>query len=210
MKMWKRIMLVLVVILLGGAYSYGEWSMPIYNTDVGTGLYENTGALEQDIAFEQLFTCYDEGFCGLSVKLTKLDHPVIGEYNWEIQDVETGEIVGTGMIDESTTENRLFESSSALKRGNILLHFPKQKDSAGKEYMFTIREEDAGSDETMAVYLTEMNENSSSLKVGSRIMDKAGVIKLSYQRFNYETFIVFLGIMVYLAVFIKFIYKLFR
>ena len=76
--------------------------------------------------------------------------------------------------------------------------------------MFTIREEDAGSDETMAVYLTEMNENSSSLKVGSRIMDKAGVIKLSYQRFNYETFIVFLGIMVYLAVFIKFIYKLFR
>ena len=210
MKMWKKILLVLAVILLGGVYSYGEWSRAIYNTDISTGLYENTGALENGIAFEQQFTCYDEGFCGLSVKLSKLDHPVIGEYNWEIQDVEAGKVVGNGTIDESTTENKLFESSSALKRGNIILNFPRQEGSAGKEYIFVIKESDVRADETMAVYLTEMNENSSSLKVGNQHMDKAGVIKLYYHRFNVETFIVFLGIMVYLAIFIKFIYKLFR
>ena len=53
MKMWKKIILVLAVILLGGVYSYGEWSRAIYNTDISTGLYENTGALENGIAFEQ-------------------------------------------------------------------------------------------------------------------------------------------------------------
>lgn len=201
---------MIVVILLGIIYSYGEWPRPIYDTDISSGAYESTGALEKGTSFEQQFICTNQGLCGLSVKLSKMEHLMIGEYHWEIQDAESGEVVGGGIINDATTKNKLFESSSALKRGNIELDFQRQKESAGKKYLFIINSQEVNSNETMAVYLTQKNENESFLKIGNENSDKVGVIKLRYQRFNIETFVVFLGIMVYLGVFIKFIYKLFK
>ena len=48
------------------------------------------------------------------------------------------------------------------------------------------------------------------MKLNGENLEKASVIKLYYKRFNVETFIVFLAIVVYLVAFIKFMYKLFR
>lgn len=210
MKIWKKIILVVLIILSAVAYSYGEWPRAIYDTDVSSSVYENSGELTEGTVFEQRFVCSDEGFCGLKVKLTKLDHLKIGVYSWKIQETESGTIAGSGMIDESMTENKIFESASALKRGNIELDIPDQKGSEGKEYLFTIEAKNVEPEETMAVYLTNKSGNDSFLKIGEEDSNQVGVIKLRYHRFNYETFIVFLGIMTYLAVFIKFMYRLFR
>ena len=62
----------------------------------------------------------------------------------------------------------------------------------------------------MAVYMTEKGKSESTMKLNGENLEKASVIKLNYKRFNVETFIVFLAIVVYLVVFIKFMYKLFR
>lgn len=210
MKIWKKIILVILVILSAAAYSYGEWPRAIYDTDVSSSVYENSGELTEGMVFEQRFVCSDEGFCGLKVKLTKLDHSKIGEYSWQIQEAESGAIAGSGVIDEGMTENKIFENASALKRGNIELDIPIQKESRGREYLFTIEAEDVEKEETMAVYLTNKSDNDSFVKIGGENSEQVGVIKLRYHRFNVETFIVFLGIMIYLAVFIKFMYRLFR
>ena len=62
----------------------------------------------------------------------------------------------------------------------------------------------------MAVYITEKSEHSGELQLNGETLEKSSVIKLCYKRFNVETFIVFLVIVAYLVVFVKFMYKLFR
>ena len=135
---------------------------------------------------------------------------MIGTYNWSVTEADSGKEVGTGVIDESSTENKEFVSSSAQKRGNIKVSFPIQEESEGKEYILTIQGENVQEDETMAVYMTEKGKSESTMKLNGENLEKASVIKLNYKRFNVETFIVFLAIVVYLVVFIKFMYKLFR
>ena len=154
--------------------------------------------------------CTDPGLCGFSIKLTKLDNQVIGTYNWSVTEATSGKEIGSGVIDESSTENKEFVSSSAQKRGNIKVTFPIQEESEGKEYILTIQGENVQEDETMAVYMTEKGKSESTMKLDGENLEKASVIKLNYKRFNVETFIVFLAIVVYLVVFIKFMYKLFR
>lgn len=210
MKIAKKICLIVFVVILAGVYSYGVWPRAIYDTDIGSGSYENTGALDGNQMMQQQFTCEDQGLCGFSIKLTKLNNQKIGNYNWTILETESGKEIANGIINESMTENDAFESSNAQKRGNIKLDFPRQENSKGKQYLLTLQAEDVDEEESVAVYMTEKGDTDSVLKVNGENLEKASIIKLQYKRFNVETFIVFLGIMVYLRVFIKFMYKLFR
>lgn len=206
----KIIILAVLMVLIGAVYSYGVWPRAIYNTDIGANSYENTGKLTADMVLTQTFTCTDKGLCGFSIKLTKLDNQEIGTYRWSVKDAETGKEIGKGKIDESSTENPEFVSSSAQKRGNIKVEFSAQPDSAGKKYVLTIQGKKVQDNETMAVYVTEKGNNDSVLQLNGENIEKASVIKLQYKRFNVETFLVFLVIILYLAVFVKFMYKLFK
>ena len=146
----------------------------------------------------------------MSIKLTKQMNQRIGNYEWEITEEESSERIGKGSINESSTENRDFESKSSQKKGNIELKFAKQDDSKDKAYILTIKASNVDDAESAAVYITEKDKAGTELAVNGKDIDRASVIKINYQRFNVETFIVFLGIVVYLVLFVRFMYKLFK
>ena len=137
MKNLKKIIFVVLAVVVAAIYSYGVWPRAIYNTDIGANSYENTGKLNAGVVLTQTFVSTDHGLCGFSIKLTKLDNQVIGTYNWSVTEADSGKEVGTGVIDESSTENKEFVSSSAQKRGNIKVSFPIQEESEGKEWKRT-------------------------------------------------------------------------
>lgn len=210
MKMIKRMVLVALAILLAALYSYGVWPRAIYNTDIGANSYENTGALSAGKVLTQKFVCTDTGMCGLKLKLTKQESQTIGNYEWILENVKTSKEIANGVIDEVSTENREFVSASAQKRGNIELNFDRQEDSKGQEYVLTIQSSDVEEGQTMAVYMTQKGKSETEMTLAGENVDRASVIKVEYKRFNVENFIVFLGIVVYLVLFVKFMYKLFR
>ena len=148
--------------------------------------------------------------CGLKLKLTKQESQTIGNYEWTLENVKTGKEIANGEIDEVSTENREFVSASAQKRGNIELNFDRQEDSKGQEYVLTIQSSDVEEGQTMAVYMTQKGKSETEMTLAGENVDRASVIKVEYKRFNVENFIVFLGIVVYLVLFVKFMYKLFR
>lgn len=210
MKIVKRVIFCILALIVAGVYSYGVWPRAIYDTDIGANSYENTGALEEGTVVKQQFLCTDDGMCGLKIKLTKQDSQTIGQYKWAITEQESGKEIGSGIIDESSTENKEFVSASAQERGNIELEVPLQKQSKDNIYVLSIEGSRVQEDETMAIYITEKGENAKELMVDKESIDKACVIKVEYKRFNVETFIVFVGIIIYLIVFVKFMYRLFR
>lgn len=210
MKIIKRIAFIALAVILAALYSYGIWPRAIYNTDIGANSYENTGALTAGKVLTQKFVCTDSGMCGLKVKLTKQESQTIGNYEWKLEDTESGKEIASGIIDEASTENSEFVSSSAQKRGNVELKFDRQENSKGQEYLLTIESSDVEEGQTMAVYMTEKGKNDTEMTLSGDEIDKASVIKVEYKRFNTENFIVFIGIIIYLVIFVKFMYKLFR
>lgn len=210
MKITKKIILFIVVLALATLYSYGIWPRAIYNTDIGSGAYEISDLLKEDTSVEQYFTCKDKGLCGISIRISKSGNPVIGTYDWTLTDAESGKKIASGVIDEAATNNKYFNSSSPQKKEIVKIDFPKQNESKGREYLFTIKGSDIKEDESMSVYMTEKGNIDSKLSINGEQKNKASIVKLQYKRFNLETFIVFWVIMGYLFVFIKFMNKLFR
>lgn len=210
MKIAKKLILIILVVALAVIYSYGIWPRPVYDSSVGSNSYETTGPVTGDMVIEQQFQCEDNGFSGVTVKLTKQDNASIGEYQWDVEDAETGNVIGSGVINEASTENKDFESSNMQKQGVIELKFPRVENSKERNYILTIKAQNIKDDEAMAVYITEKGETASQLVVNDQTVEKACVVRTEYQRFNVETFIVFLVIVAYLIVFIRFMYKLFR
>ena len=211
MKVMKRALLIVLIVIVAGFYSYGVWPRAIYDSNVGSSSFEVTESLTGEETFEQKFICGDNGLCGLSIKLSKQENAAVGTYGWTMEEEESGELIGEGVIDESYTENKRFNRTNPQKRGIVKLVFPMQKDSKGRTYVLKLQAQDVPEDEGVMVYITGKGKTESNLSVsGEVLVDKSSVIKLQYQRFNVETFIVFWGIAAYLAVFLKFMYKLFK
>ena len=211
MKTLKKVLIVILIIVAGIAYSYGTWPRAIFNTDVGSLSYEKTDFLTTGSDLEQNFVCGRKGFAGFTIKLLKQNGQQLGNYEWTIQEVESGEVIAKGTIGEKETQTRQFQSSNPQKQGIISVEIPRQETSKGKEYKLTLRATEMQDTESAAVYMTEKGTVAGELKVnGEVIADRASIVKADCKRFNVETFIVFLGIAVYLWAFIKFMYKLFK
>lgn len=211
MKSAKKIVIIILVLVIATIYSYGIWPRAIYDTSIGSGNYETTNTLTDGVIVEQQFRCGDDGFSGLTIKMTKQGHDTIGNYQWDIVDVQSGKTVGSGMIDEKSTENADFESSNVQKQGIIELSFPRIENSKGKEYILKIEPQNVNDNQAVALFITEKAEEEGLLlTVAGQETEKASVVKLEYCRFNIETFVVFLAIVAYLFAFVKFMYKLFR
>lgn len=211
MKTLKKVLIVILIIVAGIAYSYGTWPRAIFNTDVGSLSYEKTDFLTTGSDLEQNFVCGSKGFAGFTIKLLKQNGQQLGNYEWTIQEVESGEVIAKGTIGEKETQTRQFQSSNPQKQGIISVEIPRQENSKGKEYKLTLRATEMQDTESAAVYMTEKGTVAGELKVnGGVIADRASIVKADCKRFNVETFIVFLGIAVYLWAFIKFMYKLFK
>ena len=211
MKTLKKVLIVILIIVAGIAYSYGTWPRAIFNTDVGSLSYEKTDFLTTGSALEQNFVCGSKGFAGFTIKLLKQNGQQLGNYEWTIQEVESGEVIAKGTIGEKETQTRQFQSSNPQKQGMISVEIPRQENSKGKEYKLTLRATEMQDTESAAVYMTEKGTVAGELKVnGEVVADRASIVKADCKRFNVETFIVFLGIAVYIWAFIKFMYKLFK
>ena len=211
MKAIKKVLIVILIIVAGVAYSYGTWPRAIFNTNIGSLSYEKTDFLTTGSIVEQNFVCASKGFSGFTIKLLKQDGQQLGDYDWSVQEVESGDVIAEGTIGEKDTQTRLFQSSMPQKQGMIQVEIPRQENSKGKEYKLTLKATEMQDTESAAVYMTEKGNVSSELKVnGEVVADRASIVKADCKRFNVETFIVFWGIGVYLWVFIKFMYKLFK
>jgi hypothetical protein len=185
MKILKKIALVIIIAVIGVIYSYSSWPQAVYDVNIDSGAYEATPLLVGDSHIEQDFVCKYNGLNQFQIRLDTMQRAKIGKYNWAIVDNSSNEIVREGEMDISKLD----------KKNNCKIKFDKIKDSKEKSYKVLIYAKSVAEDESISVLKTSDNEL---------------VIKVYMKRFNVETFVVFLGIGVYLVAFIKFMSKLFQ
>ena len=200
MKIIKKIIIIVGVVLIGFLYATGNWSDAIYDTNVNGANYESLKNLDDNIVVEQEFTCKHKGLDGFRIRFSTLNRRNIGKYSWQLIEKSTQKIIEEGNVDFTKVNSK----------GEYRIDFDKLEESAGNEYTFKIQAQNVSEDEAITLYKTSSEQLAGSLYVDGNKTEGSTILKMYCHRFDVETFVVFCGFALYLAVFIWFMTKLFK
>lgn len=202
-NMKKRLgIIILGVGVLIFAYFYAHIDKNTYlydrNTDsaelIGTGI---TAAGEE---ITQSFTSVEDSIDGINLKATIIGDIENVELEYSLLDETSGEVVRTEMVPGSEIQNNKFN----------ILKFQTLKDTKGKNYILRLSESGVDDNAGISFYLSEKGRHQGTLKVKGQEINGSLAVRTMTHRFDMETFIVFVGILAFIAGFMKILYKLFK
>ncbi len=207
-KTVKIIIGILILAAVSFVYGHIAKTHDIYDFEVNPDTYQNTGIMT-DLGARQKFTSQEKHLDGVRIKCSV--HGTAGGADtiitYELKDMETGEIVATGSEEGEDIENNKFHDfrfvrvqNSEGKRYEIRLYSNQifgedNSDGIGFYYENTTREENP-----VVVAENEVKEIESGTLVMKTITD----------RFDFETCAVFFIFALYVILFMRFLYKLFK
>lgn len=201
MKMLKKIVVVLIGIILAVIYSYQTWSTAIYDTNVDATAYENVGELKDGARIEQSFYCKHNGLKSVEITASNLGYVCETEYQWMLQEVDSGKVVGEGSFKGTEIDNSK----------KSVFDFETQRNSRGKEYLFVIEAEKGNAEHGITVMKTLADKKQEGTIVLNDVQEETVmVLTQEIHYMNIETGIAFVGIYLYLVFFMQFLLKLFK
>ena len=191
---------VLIAAILAGAFLYAhvDKNIYLYDRSLESEDFINTGILEEGETLEQTFTMKDEAIDGINLKISSVGN------------VEDVTLLGT--LKDAGSNEKVSEFSvagSEIKNNKInKLKVPRVEDTKGKEYTLVLACEGSDEQNGLSFYVTQGNVGKLTVKGN----DTNGVLvsRMLCHRFDVETFIVLLGFVAFVYVFMRTLYKLFK
>lgn len=200
-KKIKTIVYAILVVAAAFAYSHIAKTHNIYDKEIDTSQYENTGLLT-DLGVCQKFVSPEEYLDGVRIKTTVLKTAENTKISYSLKDTETGEIKAAG-----NTEGKLVKNSKFFE-----LPFERVEDCKGRAFeLFVSANQKAGDTEGIGfAYEPQTEENTSLTIAGQKSENGTLVLKTVTHRFDFETFFVLLAFVLYVVLFMRFLYNLFK
>lgn len=199
MKFMKKIMIGIIGIVLAVLYSYNTWSASIYDTNIDSATYENVAEIKENNKVEQSFVCPNNGLKAIKIVLNNSNVENDTEYKWILK--EADKEIRSGEFKANEIDN-----SQAME-----FEFEVLEESKGKEYQFEIEGKEKDSEQGIIVKKTKPDEDQESgLVFNGEQEDQVLVLTQEIQYLNIETAIVFMGLYLYLIIFMTFLMKLFK
>lgn len=203
-KVIKNSIIIIVILGIALAYSFGTWGKNIYVQTASSGDNQLTNELTGDIEIAQTFLCPYSGLNSIKIKMLRVGSENVEGYSWHVSD-KNGQVVAEGVIDQEQLNERAF-----TKKKFLTLEIPEQKNSKGMEYTLSITGTDVKKEGCLQAYVSEGNQYAKQLSINGKTFDTSMILKMNMKRFNVETFLVFMGLVGYVWLFFKFMYKLFK
>lgn len=198
-KKIKSVILIAVVIALSFLYAHIDKNRYLYDRETPSETYAGTGILKDGEELKQTFVSEEDTLDGLNIKSTIVGNvdQVVLEYS--VTDNQTGE-TAEGTIRGTDVKNNKFNQYK----------IPGISGAKGREYTIVLRE--TGSDEGNGItfYVDTSEHLKGSLTIRGEKTQGALVARTLSHRFDLETFIVLLGFVTFVVVFIRVLYKLFK
>lgn len=200
MKKIKTIIGIVVVIVIAFLYAHIGKVNPLYDKTLDNSEYIGTGVFEEKI--EQTFISSEETLDGITVKCQLQGDAAGTSIMLTLIDEETDEIVAESELKAEDIENSKFNQFS----------FETVQGCKGKTYrvVFESVNEDVENTRGIGLLYEPKTEENTSLQINGVDTDGTMIIKTVTERFDLETFCVFLIFIIYIVFFLKFLYKLFR
>jgi len=192
-------MVVIGVIVITLAYMYSHIDKNHYLYDRHTDSFNGIGVLEEDEEIKQTFVSEDKTIDGINIKVTIVGDVEDVVLHYSLLDEESREIA-TGKVDATKLKNNKFNC----------LEVPTVENTRGKEYMLVLTSENSDEENGVSFYAVPGKHGGQELRVDREEQDGTLSVRIICHRFDVETFIVLLGIVLFISVFMKTLYSTFR
>lgn len=200
-KMIKMIAGVIIVLGFSFFYAHIDKNFYLYDRNIDSNSYINTGIIYGKEGITQSFTCESDVLDGMNVKCTVEGEvkDIVLEYSFK--DESTGEIAADGSLNASDIKNNKFNYFQTNQLA----------DTRGKKYIFSIYEKGSTEEVGVCFYVVkdEKDEKDTEITINGKKEKGILVSRAVGAQFDLETFIVVVAFAVYLIAFIRFLYKLF-
>lgn len=198
MKKIRSVIIVILILAASFLYAHIGKNNLAYDRGVDSSKYIGTGAVKK---IEQTFECKEETLDGFRVKCQVIGNVEKTKIKFSLVNMETGETEASGTSDASEIKNSKF----------YYFRFDDAVVSkVGGKYKMVIENESAEEKNGIGFFFQPDTEKGTKLNIQGNDTDGTMIVKIVTQRFDFETFAVLLIFILYVAVFIKFLYKLFK
>ena len=190
---------VIGVIVIAFAYMYSHIDKNHYIYDRHTESFNGIGVLEEDEKIKQTFVSEDKAIDGINIKITTVGDIEDVVLHYSLIDEETGDIVARKV------------AATELKNNKFnYLHIPTVENAEGKEYTVVLTAENSDEENGVSFYAVPGKQTDQELQVDEEKQDGTLAMRVICHRFDVETFVVSLGIVLFISVCMKTLYKSFR
>lgn len=196
----KLSVIVLIVGILSFAFAYAHIDKNTYLYDRNTDSTEltGTGILEEKEEVRQPFICRENSIEGINLKATVIGNPEDVELVYSLIDAESNDILCEEVVQGTEIKSNKFNK----------LKFPVLRETRGKRYILSISESGNSSEAGISFYVSP-EDGEEQLTVRGEKAQGVLAVRILTHRFDLETFIVLLGIALFIAGFMSVLYKLF-
>lgn len=194
-------MIIIGVIVLGFSYIYShiDKNNYIYDRNTDTGLFYGTGLLKNDEEIKQTFISEEETIDGINLKVTTVGNVENIVLHYALIDVQTEERVEE-TIPANKLENNKFNQ----------MKFSQITEAKGKQYTLVLSVQNSDEQNGIGFYIVPGEQDNQQLNVRGDDAEGSLAMRVICHRFDLETFVVLLGILLFVGGFMKVLYKSFR
>lgn len=195
MKKLKYVVLILFVVVAAFLYAHIGKNNLLYDRNVDNSEYQPTGVVEK---VEQSFICKEDTLDGFRVKC-QIIGDVTGRYiQYQLIDQENGKILADKKAPADEIKNSKF------------YYFKIDKLSSTRDHSYKIIFKNEDENNGIGFFHQKETADDSVLGINGKTTEGTLIIKNVTERFDIETFVVLLVYVLYVVLFIKFLYKLFK
>lgn len=192
----KTVVIGAVVLVL--AYMYSHIDKNHYLYDRHTDSFNGIGVLESDEKITQTFVSTDKSIDGINIKLTTVGDVEKVVLHYSLIDEKTGEAIDRKV------------AATELKNNKFnLLEVPTIENANGKRYTLTLAAENSDEENGISFYAVPGEKEGQKLYIDDKEQKGDLAMRVICHRFDVETFVVLLGIVLFIVLFMKTLYKSF-
>lgn len=199
MKKVKGIIGVVILLVFAFVYAHIAKMNMIYDKTVENSEYQSTG-WGKDNVIEQSFISSEKTLDGINLKCQTTGDVSKVSLCYTLEDVANEKVVATGKISASELESTKFNK----------IIFDTVENSKNKEFLLTVWNEGATDTDNISFYYQPQTENGTELMINEEKTEGTLILKTITNRFDFETFCVFLILIGFMYFFMKVLYKLFK
>ena len=190
---------VCIVIILSYLYSNIDKNSYIYDKQTDTATYYETGILMEQEAVKQSFVSTENTIDGIYIKVSIVGNVENVALHYGILELDSN------MLTENTISAKELESNKFNK-----LKLPQITETMGKEFTLILWEENSDEQNGVSFYLVPGVQDEQTLYVKEHETQATLVMRILCHRFDVETFVVMLGMISFITIFMKILFRFFK
>lgn len=200
--MKKKIKLSLVICMVVVAsyfYAHIDQNTYIYNRNADTTTFYGTGILLENQEIAQTFVAQEETIDGINLKISIFGNVENVVLNYCVLDEQYQELACAHVLGNELQNNKFNQ-----------LDIPTIENTMGKQYTLVLNVENADEQNGISFYIEPKGKDNYQLTLRDNALEGVLVARIISHGFDVETYVVLLGIIVFVVSFMKVLYKFFR